>query len=82
MYKQKIIVQNSRSTIAKSCPNCLAMWASPSQEEKKHNKQLMRPPNKFTFASSVFPVPGAPVKSIPCKKKWKFIKQQDLQQLN
>jgi len=24
-------------------------------------------PNKFTFASRVFPVPGAPVKSMPCK---------------
>ena len=82
MYKKKNIVQNSKSSIAKSYSDCLVVWASPSQEEKKHIKQLMGPPNKLTFASSVFPVPGAPVKSIPCKKKWEFIKQQDLQQLN
>ena len=69
MYKKKNIVQNSKSSIAKSYSDCLVVWASPSQEEKKHIKQLMGPPNKLTFASSVFPVPGAPVKSIPCKKK-------------
>jgi hypothetical protein len=46
--------------------------------EKKieHIKQLMRPPNKFTFASSVFPVPGAPVKSMPCKKRENLLKNK------
>lgn len=28
---------------------------------------MVSAPNKFTFASRVFPVPGAPVKSMPCK---------------
>lgn len=31
------------------------------------NSQVVSSPNKFTFASRVFPVPGAPVKSMPCK---------------
>jgi len=40
MYKKKNIVQNSKSSIAKSYSDCLVVWASPSQEEKKTHQTI------------------------------------------